>query len=131
MTLSPELVLLAGSALAVAGLGALAWLLGFRGRARIGDAAQFAALLAREEPGAHIAELGVDAGGNAAVAWLADGRVFVAKGMGSRVATRSFRATDVRLRLRRDAVELRFADAGFPLLRLRDAPAWLCARAGT
>lgn len=131
MTPAPELMLLAGSTLAVAGLAALAWLLGFRDRARIADAGQFAALLAREEPGARIAELGVDAGGSAAVAWLADGRVFVAKGMGSRVATRSFRAADVRLRLRRDAVELRFADAGFPVLRLREAPAWLRARAGT
>ena len=131
MTLSPEIVLLGGSAIAVAGLGTFAWLLGFRDRARIADAGQFATLLAREEPGAHGAELGVDAGGSAAVAWLADGRVFVAKGMGSRVATRSFRAADVRLRLRRDAVELRFADAGFPTLVLRDAPAWLRARAGT
>ena len=88
MRLPAELVLLAGSGLAVAGLAALAWLLGFRSRARIADAGELAALVAREEPAARIVEAGLDAGGAAAVAWLADGRVFVAKSMGSRVATR-------------------------------------------
>jgi hypothetical protein len=127
--LPAELVLLAGSALAVAGLVALAWLLGFRSRARIADAAELAALLAREEPAARIVAAGLDAGGAAAVAWLADGRVFVAKCMGSRIATRSFPAADVRVRARRDGVELNFADLGFPAVVLNDAPAWLRARA--
>jgi len=127
--LPAELVLLAGSAVAVASLAALAWLLGFRSRARIADAGELAALVAREEPAARIVEAGLDAGGAAAVAWLADGRVFVAKSMGSRVATRSFPAAEVRLRARRDGVELRFADLGFPAVVLRRAPAWLRARA--
>ena len=128
MTLPPELVLLAGSALAVAGLVALAWLFGFRARARIADAGALAALLAREEPAARIAQLGIDTDGSAAAAWLTDGRVFVAKSMGSRVATRSFPAAQVRLRARHGGVELRFADAGFPAIVLHDAPAWLRAR---
>jgi hypothetical protein len=129
--LPPEFLLLAGSALAVAGLAALAWLLGFRARARIADAGAFATLLAREEPAARIADLGIDADGSAAAAWLGDGRVFVAKSMGSHVATRSFPAADVRLRARRDGVELHFADAGFPAVVLHGAQASLRARAAT
>ena len=129
MNVPAELALLTGSALAVAGLVALAWLLGFRTRARIADAAGLAELLARDEPAARIVAAGLDARGAAAVAWLADGRVFVAKCMGSRIATRSFRAADVHVRARRDGVALEFADPGFPAVVLNDAPAWLRARA--
>jgi hypothetical protein len=112
----------------VAFLSLMAFLMGFRTGTRIDG---LDALLAESEPGAAISEGVVDARGKAAVARLADGRIFVARVIGDRISVRTLPARAVRARLGPNKAVLSFADLGFPRLRLRlgeeRAPAWLAA----
>jgi hypothetical protein len=119
-----------GSAGAVVGMIALAWLLGFRESARIKDKDHLARLLASEDPQARFAHVFIDARGRGALARLTDGRNFAAKPMGARIAARIFPGSSVRVRVEQTRVKVRFADAGFPSLRLEtagEAPDWLVA----
>lgn len=118
----------------VAILVALAWLLGFRGGARIAGEAQVRDLAqaARLAPPKAVA---VDVDGRAALAEIDSDTVFLVKAMGDRFTTRVFKRRSVagvkmyRPKGRGIGARLRFSDAGFDDVRLefaeREAPAFV------
>jgi hypothetical protein len=122
--LRAEAPILAGSAGVVVFMVVVAYLLGFRARARLDEAA-LQRLAATE--GASVEASVIDADGGVALARLADGRLMVARAMGADVSARVTRAEAVRVNVRGGRLSARFADLGFPPLqmRLQDSPAWL------
>ena len=126
-----ELIAPLASAAAVAFMAGVAYLLGFRARARVADEAHLRALIAEAEPGAEIAGAVRDQDGRGAIARLADGRWAVVASMGDRLAVRTF--ANARIMQKGGKVRARFADAGFPSLTLRleaPAPEWLISARG-
>ncbi|MDX2234452.1 MAG: hypothetical protein NW200_08125 [Hyphomonadaceae bacterium] len=122
------------SASGVALLVALAWLFGFRGRARVTDETQVRALAqaARLPPPQAVA---VDVRGRAALAEIDRETVFLVKAMGDRLTTRVFKriaVAGVKMYRPKGAgigARLRFSDAGFDDVRMefreREAPAFV------
>ena len=124
-----DLITLAGSAAVIAFMLIVGAALGFAKGVRIADEAQLSTLLAAYEPGARIASSAIDEKGRAAMARLADGRLFIARVMGDEVSLRTQSADAVRLTYGKGKVSARFADLGFPSLNmeLTEPPAWLLA----
>ena len=107
-------------------LALLAWALGFAKGRRIADAAEVQAQLAAYAPGALARDILLDADGRAALALLADGRVFVLRALGDRLVARLYPRERLRLCRRGDKLQLATGDYAFPGLRLEAAaPAWL------
>lgn len=119
--------------LGVAGIPALAllgWLLGFARPRRIADGAEVRAVLGLRDPSAMISELVLDAQGRAALALLADGRLFAVRALGDRLVDRVLPPQALqRVQRKEDGLMLVFSDFTFPGLRLHgvEAPAWLPA----
>ncbi|MDX2238838.1 MAG: hypothetical protein NW203_14840 [Hyphomonadaceae bacterium] len=128
-----DALVLAGSALVVVVLVAIAALLGFRDRARLTSRADVAEALAATDRAASILDAAIDREGRAAIAMLSDGRLALAKAMADHVAVRVIApgAVRVRIRARGEAALVRagVADVGFPgiTLHLVRAPDWLSA----
>ncbi len=95
-----DALVLAGSALVVAVLVAIAALLGFRERARLMSRADVAAALAATDRAASIVDAAFDREGRAAIATLADGRLALAKAMGDHIAVRIVAPNALRVRIR-------------------------------
>jgi len=121
--------------LGIPALALLAWSLGFAQSRRIADEDEVRALLLRKEPGAAAEEVWVDADGRAALALLADGRLYAVQALGDRLVDRVLSMQQVR-RLRRKleirsgiTMTLATADFSFPTLHLRsrgvEPPAWI------
>jgi hypothetical protein len=131
-----DALVLAGSALVVVVLVALAALLGFRDRARLMSRADVAAALAATDRAASILDAALDREGRAAIAMLADGRLALAKAMADHVAVRVVAPGAVRVRTRSQhdgvRVVVRTSEVGFPEARLTldAAPAWLVSVIG-
>lgn len=122
-----DAIVTAGSAVVVAFLVFMVWVMGFR-TALKADAEVIRRELAFAEPNAQLLESVADAKGRSALGLLADGRLVIARAMGDGVSLRILPADAARLRLDKQRVRLRFAELGYePLdLRLGDAaPAWL------
>jgi len=119
-----ELVVLAASAAVVVFMVAVAYVLGFRDRARIDDAA-LAGLAAAEAVGIESVAIAVD--GRAALARLTDERLLLARVMGADVSARIAPAGAARLALRKGKVFAAFGDPGFPrlILKLEAPPRWI------
>jgi len=119
---------LAGSATVILVMLGVAAVLGFRKAAQIDEAA-----LTRlaEAEGARIEHAVVAQNGRSALARLSDGRIMVARVMGADVSARCAAAKSVRLGLKHGRLDARFADTGFPPLKMRvdGAPQWLNALA--
>lgn len=127
-----DLIITAGSAGVVVLLVLIAFLMGFRARARI-DSGSLARQLAASEPVARIAEELIGADGRVALGRLADGQLLVARVMGDGVSLRTLAPSAVRLRLCKGRAFVAFADLGFPPLSLKlqgEAPLWLRTLAG-
>lgn len=132
-----DALVLAGSALVVAVLVAIAALLGFRERARLMSRADVAAALAATDRAASIVDAAFDREGRAAIATLADGRLALAKAMGDHIAVRIVAPNALRVRIRArirargEAALVRagVADFGFPGITLHvvRTPDWLTA----
>ncbi len=120
-----NLIVTLASAAAVVFMVFVAWALGFRTRARLADDAALRALVLEAEPHARLVDLARDRDGYGGVARLADGRWIAAAPLGDRFAVRTLAAP--RILAAKGGVRLRFADVGFPALRLRfdETPAWL------
>jgi len=119
------------SAAAVAFMAAVAWILGFRARARVTDEAHLRALIAEAEPGAEIAGAVRDQEGRGGLARFTDGRWAAVASMGDRLAVRTF--AQAHITQKSGKVRARFADAGFPGLTLSlgaPAPDWLVSARG-
>lgn len=126
-----DLYVLAGSAAVIAVMVGVAYLLGFRGDARITEA-ELALLVAQHEPGGRIDAALIAADGRAALARLTDGRIAIARAMGDGLTLRTLPARAVALHVRGDEVIATFADLGFPPLKLRmngTPPAWIAEMA--
>jgi hypothetical protein len=120
-----ELVVLAASAAVVVFMVVVAWLLGFRGRARLTEGA-VQGLGAGEGVAVDAAVIGAD--GRSALARLSDGRWMVARVMGLDASARVMPRSAMRIALRKGRLTVAFADLGYPPLHLRldgAAPAWL------
>ncbi|KAF0177185.1 MAG: hypothetical protein IV086_06945 [Hyphomonadaceae bacterium] len=113
---------------------ALAWLIGFRQRARILDKFHVWKLAADDRVGP-TGEVAVDALGRTALAEIDTDKVYVVKALGDRLTTRVFPRSAVagvrmyRPRGRGIGARVRFSDAGFDDLAIefesREAPAWI------
>lgn len=114
-----DLLVLAGSGLVVALMVGLAALLGFKAQARILSRDMLDVLIAEHEPGARVEQAWIDTQGRGAVARLTDGRVAAARVMGADVSVRIVAADAVTLRQTEYGVMARFADLGFPAVKLR------------
>lgn len=109
----------------------LAWLLGFRGGARISSEDEVRALAAEQRLKAPQA-IAIDAGGRVALAEIDADTIFLVKSMGDRFTTRVFKRLSVagvqmyRPKGRGIGARLRFSDAGFDDVRIefneREAP---------
>jgi hypothetical protein len=128
-----DVIILAASAGGVGALVGIAWLLGFRRRARLRDESVVAAVMRAHEPGAEPFDIGMDKNGLAAGARLRDGRFAIARPVADGVAVRFFGADAVRsVALRRPSggptARIVFADLGFPPVTLAfatsDFPSW-------
>ena len=120
-------IVIAGSAAVIALMVAVAWLLGFRKAARI-DRAELERLLALSEPGACVEDAAIAADGRTALARLSNNKLMVAKVMGGDVTVRLYPASALALQLRGNQLNAKFADLGFPALKLtleNDPPPWL------
>ncbi len=123
-----ELLTMLGSAAAVAALVVIAWLLGFRVRARLASEEDARAAIEACEPGAAVAGVVLDTKGLSALARLADGRLALARSMGDRIAVRTAPSRNVRVRMMKAGLIATLPDIGYPPLRVRidDAPPdWL------
>ncbi len=118
----------AASAGVVAFMVAVAFILGFRDRAALDDAA-LAALAANENDAVEASV--VSHNKRAAFARLRSGKLMIARVMGADVSTRFAPASAARVRLNRGKLSVAFADVGYPPLHLRlgDAPPWIAALA--
>ncbi len=126
-----DAIITAGSAAVVAFLIFMAWAIGF-GKALALDEAALAREVAQSEPGAHVAETAIAADQRSALARLTDGRLVIARAMGDGVSLRILPANAVRLSVKQSDVSVRFADLGYPAVKLRlgsPAPPWLAALA--
>lgn len=117
---------------ALAGVGVLvgiAWLLGFRKRAKIEGPDHVARLLAEAEPGAGISDIAMDKDGYAAVAKLTDGRLFIVRSMADKLAIRLISPASLKLKRNGATVRLDSGEAAHPPLTLHlEGPAmaqWL------
>jgi hypothetical protein len=120
-----ELVVLAASAAVVVFMVAVAWVLGFRERARLTQDL-VRQLGANEGAAVDVAIVGAD--GKGAVARLSDGRWMVARVMGLDASARVMAHGALKLALRQGRLRVSFADVGYPALSLRleaPPPAWL------
>jgi hypothetical protein len=112
----------------------LAWVFGFRQRARILDKYHVWKLAADDRVGP-TGEVAVDALGRTALAEIDTDKVYVVKALGDRLTTRVFpRAAVAAVRMYRPrgrgiGARVRFSDAGFDDLAIefdsREAPAWI------
>jgi hypothetical protein len=114
-----QIIIALASAAAVAALFAVAWGLGFRGGARLESVEAARALIAENEPDVRASDILLDKAGKAALAQLADGRFIVIRAMGDRFAVRAFPEAALTLAPEPGGLRIRFADLGFPALRLR------------
>ena len=117
-----DLLVLAGSVLVVALMVGMAALLGFKARARIVNRAMLERLIGESEPDARVEQAWIDAQGRGAVARLADGHVAAARVMGAEISVRLVSAEAVTLHQTEDGVMARFADLGFPAVKLKLTP---------
>jgi len=120
-------IVIGGSAAVIAFMVAVAWLLGFRQAARI-DRAELERLLALSEPGALLEDAAIAADGRSALSLLSNGKLMVAKVMGGDVTARLYPTSALALRIGGRQVSAKFADLGFPALKLtleNDPPRWL------
>jgi hypothetical protein len=119
-----EAIELGGSAAVILLMVVVAALLGFRMSARIdeGELTRMA-----EAEGARVDGSVIARNGRSAFARLSDGRVMVARVMGADVSARFAAARSVRVGVKRGRLEAKFADTGFPPLKMRldDEPQWL------
>jgi hypothetical protein len=119
-----EAPVLAGSAAVVLFMVGMAWVLGFRAKARLSDAD-----LARlaEVEGARVEGAVIAPDARTAFARLSNGKVMVARIMGDDVSARAAPAAAVRVALTPGRLDAVFADIGFPPLhmKLKEAPTWL------
>ncbi|MGD9966425.1 MAG: hypothetical protein AB7T59_07895 [Hyphomonadaceae bacterium] len=115
---------LAGSATVILLMLGVAAVLGFRKSARI-DEGELSRLAGGE--GARVEHAIIAPNGRSALARLSDGRIMVARVMGADVSARFAAARSVRLVLKHGLLDLAFADAGFPRLKMRvdGEPQWL------
>lgn len=112
----------------------LAWLIGFRKRARVLDEWHVQKLAADDRVG-QTGAIAIDALGRAALAEIEPDKVFVVKAMGDKLTTRVFtRAAVAGVRMYRPkglgiGARVRFSDAGFDDFSIefesREAPAWI------
>jgi hypothetical protein len=121
-----EWVVTAASAGVVVFMVAVAFVLGFRAKTRLDEAA-LRQLAANE--GDRSDEAVIAANGKAALARLASGKLMVVRVMGADVSARLVAASAARLRLKRDKLSVIFADTGYPPLhmRLSETPPWIAA----
>lgn len=119
-----EAPVLAGSAAVVLFMIAMAWLLGFRAKAKLTEAD-----LARlaEGEGASVRNAMIAPDGRAALAVLSNGKLMIARVMGADLSARAVPAGAVRVQVTRGRLIAAFADTGFPPLHMKldSAPAWL------
>lgn len=129
-----DLLILAGSGLAVGLLVLFLALMGFRRNGKLETEAEVIALIQAHEPGVMVGDIGRDRRGNAAGARLGDGRFAVVRAVADGFAVRLFTAAQVRsVALRRRAgtpvAIIRFSDVGFPALTIAfdraDFPPWV------
>lgn len=112
----------------------LAWLIGFRTRARVLDEWHVQKLAADDRAG-QTGAIAIDALGRAALAEIEPDKVFVVKALGDKLTTRVFsRAAVAGVRMYRPkgrgiGARVRFSDAGFDDFAIefdsREAPAWI------
>lgn len=123
-----EWVVTAASAGVVVFMVAVAFILGFRERAALDDAA-LAALAANENDAVDAAVIAANK--RSAFARLRSGKLMIARVMGADVSTRTAPAASARVRLNRGKLSVAFADVGYPPLHLKlgDAPPWIAALA--
>jgi hypothetical protein len=127
-----DAIVAAGTALIIAVLVLVAYLMGFRRLVHL-DHDALAAELAAAEPRARLQDAVFSANGRAALARLQDGKLLVARVMADGVSMRTLGAEAARISLRKDRARVAFADLGFPPLELRlaeAAPDWLRGAAG-
>lgn len=115
-------------------LAALAWLIGFRKRARVLDERHVQKLAAEDRAG-ETGAIAIDALGRGALAEIGTDKVFVVKALGDKLTTRVFsRAAVAGVRMYRPkgrgiGARVRFSDAGFDDFAIefdsREAPAWI------
>lgn len=124
-----EAIELAGSAAVILLMVAVAAFLGFRMSARI-DEGELNRLA--EAEGARVEHAVIAQNGRSALARLSDGRLMVARVMGADVSARFAAARSVRVGVKRGRLEAKFADTGFPPLRMRldEEPKWLAELGG-
>lgn len=118
----------------IAILVGLAWIIGFRKRARVLDEWHVQKLAEQERVG-ETGAVAVDALGRVALAELGTDKVFVVKALGDKLTTRVFsRAAVAGVRMYRPkgrgiGARVRFSDAGFDDFAIefdsREAPAWI------
>lgn len=123
-----EWIVTAASAGVVAFMVAMAFILGFRDRAALDDAA-LAALAANENDAVDASVIAANK--RSAFARLRSGKLMIARVMGADVSTRTASAAGARVRLNRGKLSVAFADVGYPPLHLKlgDAPPWIAALA--
>lgn len=119
-----EWVVTAASAGVVVFMVVVAFVLGFRARARLDETAMahLAAADGEVVEGAVIA-----ANAAAGVARLQSGKLMVVRVMGADVSSRIVPRSAARLRFARGKLSVTFADVGYPPLHMRiaEAPAWV------
>jgi len=124
-----EAIELGGSAAVILLMVVVAAVLGFRMSARI-DEGELTRL--SEAEGARVEHAVIAQNGRAALARLSDGRLMVARVMGADVSARFAAARSVRVGVKRGRLEAKFADTGFPPLKMRldEEPKWLTELGG-
>lgn len=134
MITQTDLLILAGSGLAVGLMVLLLALLGFRSGGRLKNEAAVVAAIEAYEPGVAVNDVGLDRRGIAGGARLADGRFAVVRAVADGFAVRLFTAAQVEsVALRCPAggpvATIRFSDLGFPALTIAfdraDFPSWV------
>ena len=126
----PDPLLVAGgSAAVIVFMLGVAWVLGFRQRARLDDGV--VARLASAE-GVRVEATAIDAKGRAAVAKLDGGKLLIAKVMADGVSARVLPLGQARVRLAQHKLSITFGDLGYPSLnmRLENPHAWLAELGG-
>jgi hypothetical protein len=126
-----DAIITAGSAVVVAFLVFMVWLLGFRTALKL-DAEIIRRELAYAEPGAALTNALTDTRGRNGLGELADGRLLIARAMADGASLRLLPRKAAKVSLEPNRVRVRFADLGYPPLDLHldgPAPAWLAALA--
>jgi hypothetical protein len=122
-----DAIILAGSAAVVVLLIAMAWALGFRGRASL-DRDALVRLAAAE--GLDVREVLIASDARAALALLSGGNVLLARVMGLDISARFAPLDGVQLRAGKGMLTASIADLGYAPLHIKgvDAPDWLQER---